>query len=178
MNSPTPAKGPTPPGAHTTAELLALVDGINTARHTQAVDHAHAVVGDLHSARVAVCGAGFRPGVGDISDSSTRDGAARRRRTSARVRLFDPYVNDLAARQHPALTVADTAPAAPDSATLLMVLTDWPEVPALDPASLEGGPAPRTLIDARRCLDARRWQAAGRTHQFLGHHPALTGDSR
>ncbi|GAA3380914.1 UDP-glucose/GDP-mannose dehydrogenase family protein [Streptomyces sannanensis] len=161
-------------GARATSRFLSLVDEVNTARRAMAVDHARAVLGDLADATVAVWGASFKPGVGDISDSPALDVAVRLHRAGAKVRIYDPSVNALVGRLHPDLTVVDTAQGAAEGADLLMVLTDWQEFSNLDPAALTAHAEPRTVIDARRCLDPQRWREAGWSHELLGHvRPAL-----
>jgi len=164
-------------GVWPTVHFLRLVDEVNSARRTLAVEHAGGVLGSVDGATVAVWGASFKPGVGDISDSPALDVAVRLQRAGARVRIYDPSVNALVRRAHPALTVAGTARDAVEGARLLMVLTDWPEFAGLDPATLPDFPEPRTVVDARRCLDAQRWRSAGWHHEVLGYADAR-GDSR
>lgn len=163
-------------GAHVTARFLTLVDEVNTARRVTAVGHAHAVLGNLAGATVAVWGASFKPGVGDISDSPALDVAVRLHQAGATVRLYDPSVNHLVKRFHPYLTVVDTARDAVEGADLLMVLTDWQEFSDLDPSVLTAHDEPRTVIDGRRCLDSQRWREAGWIHEALGYiRPGLGG---
>ncbi|MFJ4700595.1 UDP-glucose dehydrogenase family protein [Streptomyces sp. NPDC088768] len=162
-------------GAAATAAFLRTVDEVNSARRALAVEHARAVLGDLKGATVAVWGASFKPGVGDISDSPALDVAGQLHRAGAVVRIYDPSVNALVERHEPDLTVVSTAREAVAGAGLLMVLTDWPEFTDLDPATFA---AALPVIDARRCLDAERWQRAGWSHQLLGHFPHADGEHR
>lgn len=167
-------------GADVTARFLTLVDQVNTDRRSLALEHARTVLGDLSGTTIGVWGASFKPGVGDISDSPALDVAMRLHRAGAMVRIYDPSVNSLVTRHYPDLTVVDTAAAALEGADLLMVLTDWREFSDVDPATLIAPSGTRpghpTVIDARRCLDPRRWRDAGWSHQFLGQFPRRLPD--
>ncbi|MFJ3881559.1 UDP binding domain-containing protein [Streptomyces sp. NPDC090077] len=110
----------------------------------------------------------------NISDSPALDVALRMHRAGADVRVHDPSVNDLVRRHYPELTVVNAPAEALTGAGVLIVATDWPRYTALDPASLADSTT-RTVIDARRCLDPARWQAAGWDHQQLGVSPPPHG---
>ncbi|MDQ1647627.1 MAG: UDPglucose 6-dehydrogenase, partial [Cryptosporangiaceae bacterium] len=47
-------------------------------------------------------------------------------------------------------------------------LTEWSDYRAIDPAALARVVAHRVIIDARCCLDADLWRAAGWTVHVLG----------
>ncbi|MGW0898246.1 UDP-glucose dehydrogenase family protein [Streptomyces goshikiensis] len=162
-------------GQSAAADFFSAVDQTNTARRELAVAHAESVLpGGLSGAVVALWGTSYKPSVGDTSDSPALDIAVRMHRAGAEVRVHDPSVNDLVRRHYPELIVVDAPAEALVGAGVLIVATDWPRYTALDPASLTDSTT-RTVIDARRCLDADRWQAAGWDHQALGafrHTPA------
>jgi len=48
------------------------------------------------------------------------------------------------------------------------VLTEWDEFRASDPAALRGIVGNPAIIDARNCLDAVAWRAAGWSYVGLG----------
>jgi len=53
-------------------------------------------------------------------------------------------------------------------ADAVVLLTEWPEFVALDPACVGSLVAHRLIIDGRNCLDAAAWRAAGWTYRGLG----------
>ncbi len=55
---------------------------------------------------------------------------------------------------------------------MLLVLTEWPEFLAADPETVGRMVRTRTIIDARNCLDAEAWRAAGWNVQGLGRASA------
>jgi UDPglucose 6-dehydrogenase len=57
---------------------------------------------------------------------------------------------------------------AAQDADLVLHLTEWSDYRAIDPAALGGVVARQVIIDARCCLDAALWRAAGWTVHVLG----------
>ena len=50
----------------------------------------------------------------------------------------------------------------------MLVLTEWAEYVALEPAGLDKLVAARRILDGRNCLDPQVWRAAGWTYRALG----------
>ena len=57
---------------------------------------------------------------------------------------------------------------AAQGADLVLHLTEWADYQAIDPAALAEVVAEPVIIDARCCLDAPLWTAAGWTIHVLG----------
>ena len=57
-------------------------------------------------------------------------------------------------------------------AELVLVLTEWPEYVALDPAAGQALVAEARVLDGRNCLDADAWRAAGWRYRALGRPQA------
>ena len=53
-------------------------------------------------------------------------------------------------------------------AEVVLLLTEWPEYVALDPAALRDQVAVPRIIDGRNCLEPAQWRAAGWTYRALG----------
>ncbi len=51
-----------------------------------------------------------------------------------------------------------------------MLLTEWPEFKALEPAALESFVNEKRIIDARNVLDATSWEQAGWHFTALGQY--------
>ena len=62
-------------------------------------------------------------------------------------------------------------------ADVLLVLTEWQEFIEADPEVVGRAVRARTIIDARNCLDADSWRAAGWTVRGLGRS-TVAGESR
>jgi UDPglucose 6-dehydrogenase len=158
--------------------FLREVDAINLRRRDRIVDLARDLCdGSLHSKRVAVLGAAFKPDSDDIRDSPALDIASRLHLQGADVTVHDPKAMDNARKAYPVLGYADSATDAVDGSHLVLHLTEWQEYRDLDPAALARVAAQPRVIDGRGALDGTRWAAAGWVFRALGRpaspvHPA------
>ena len=149
--------------------FLREVDTINLRRREHVVALAtQACGGDLNGARIAVLGAAFKPDSDDLRDSPALAVAETIAGRGGVVVVTDPAALDNVRRTHPHLAVEDDPVQAVTGADVVLLLTEWPEYLALDPAELGSHVARRQLIDGRNALDPARWRAAGWTYRGLG----------
>ena len=66
-----------------------------------------------------------------------------------------------AKRHRPTLTYADSIDSACAEADVVLLLTEWAQFVAIDPAALADVVSQRQIIDARHALDEKAWSAAG-----------------
>ena len=156
-------------GANNAAALLQQVDEINMSQRQQVIDLAIAACGgSVLNRRIGVLGAAFKPLTDDVRDSPALNVAAALHLRGAQVVIYDPEANETAKRMFPTLSYADSMDEVVADADAVLVLTEWDEFRASDPAALRaivGNPA---IIDARNCLDAVAWRAAGWSYVGLG----------
>jgi UDPglucose 6-dehydrogenase len=156
-------------GAGGALTFLREVDAINQRRRTRAVDLTAELLGRPWSgARIAVLGAAFKPDSDDIRDSPALNVAGRLHLFGACVRVYDPQAMENARRSWPTLQYTPSAAEACRDADVVLVLTEWQQFRALDPAVLAGVVKTPAVVDARNCLDAEAWRAAGWTYRALG----------
>ncbi|QIG44670.1 UDP-glucose/GDP-mannose dehydrogenase family protein [Nocardioides anomalus] len=156
-------------GVDQALSFLREVDSINLRRRVRMVDLAREVCGgSIVGRRLAVLGAAFKPDSDDIRDSPALSVAAQMQLQGAQVTVTDPQAIDNARKKWPDLTYAETVEDAVRDAEAVLLLTEWPEYVALDPATLRGQVAVPRLIDGRNCLDPAEWRAAGWTYRALG----------
>ena len=156
-------------GADQALSFLREVDAINMRRRVRMVDLAREECGgSIAGRRIAVLGAAFKPHSDDVRDSPALSVAAQMQLQGAAVVVTDPEAIPNAAKKWPDLQFADTAPEAMRGAELVLVLTEWPEYVAIDPAEAKSLVAAPRVLDGRNCLDAAAWRAAGWTYRALG----------
>ena len=163
-------------GANNAAALLQQVDEINMSQRQQVIDLAiKACGGSVLNRRIGVLGAAFKPLTDDVRDSPALNVAAALHLRGAQVVIYDPEANETAKRMFPTLSYADSVVEAAAGADALLVLTEWDEFKASNPADLFGLVATPTIIDARNCLDASAWRSSGWDYTGLGaaHAPSL-----
>lgn len=151
-------------------EFLHHVDLINQRRRTRVVDLTLAALEDGRpdDTVVAVLGLAFKPNSDDVRDSPALDVAATLASKGVRVVATDPQAQRSAAAKAPAVTIAKTVQEAIQTASVILVLTEWQEYRDLDPAVLATLTPARVVIDGRNCLDADKWRAAGWKYHGLG----------
>ena len=156
-------------GVDQALSFLREVDSINMRRRVRMVDLAREVCGgSIAGRRIAVLGAAFKPHSDDIRDSPALSVAAQMQLQGAQVAVTDPRAIDNARKKWPDLKFAVTVEEAVEGAELVLVLTEWAEYVALDPADLTEHVAAKRILDGRNCLDPERWREAGWTYRALG----------
>lgn len=158
-----------------TADLLMLVDSINTARRDRVVHLVRMAAGaesscgcfdtanPLGGKRIAVWGAAFKPGTDDIRDSPSMDLARRLHVLGAQVTVYDPMASGNAVMAFPEFVYADSALGAATDADVVLVATAWPEFAKVDPAAAGLAAPSMTVVDACQGIDITTWQSAGWT---------------
>jgi UDPglucose 6-dehydrogenase len=150
-------------GARSAADLLAVVDQINSGRRQQVVDLMVTLLGDLTGRRIALWGAAFKPGTDDVRDSPALDVADRLSRLGAQVVVYDPQAAGNALVDFPHLDQANSPQAAAQDADAVLVGTAWPEFAAADPGIVTAVAANRLIVDACQGISAGQWRAEGWT---------------
>ncbi|MFT4202226.1 UDP-glucose dehydrogenase family protein [Gordonia sp. (in: high G+C Gram-positive bacteria)] len=149
--------------------FLREVDEVNMRRRAAVVAMAErACDGSVLGRNIAVLGAAFKPESDDVRDSPALAVAAQLALRGARVTVFDPKAMGNAARVHPTLRYADSAPAAARDADVVIVATEWAEFVHMAPDELSDTVSRKLIIDARRCLDGPTWSAAGWEYRAIG----------
>jgi UDPglucose 6-dehydrogenase len=156
-------------GVDSLVSWLGTVDEINLGRRERVVALARqAAGGSLDGRRVAVLGVAFKPNSDDVRDSPSLAVCDRLAAEGATVSVHDPVAMPNVARKRPGLRCAPSVSEAAEHADLVLHLTEWSDYRAIDPAVLGQAVARRVIIDARCCLDADSWRAAGWTVHILG----------
>jgi len=160
-------------GAMGAVGLLEQVDDINMNQRQRVVELAlEAIAGSPLLARIGVLGAAFKPHTDDVRDSPALNVAAALHLRGAQVAVYDPAAGETGRRTFPTLGFVDSLDEAVSEADVLLVLTEWPEFVEADPEAVGLLVRTRTIIDARNCLDAEAWRAAGWIVQGLGRASA------
>jgi UDPglucose 6-dehydrogenase len=149
--------------------FLREVDSINMRRRTRMVDLAREECGgSIAGRKIAVLGAAFKPDSDDVRDSPALSVAAQMQLQGAYVVVTDPQAIDNGQKKWPDLVFAPTVDEAVEGVEVVMLLTEWPEYVALDPAATKDLVAVPRIIDGRNCLEPAQWRAAGWTYRALG----------
>jgi UDPglucose 6-dehydrogenase len=156
-------------GVGESVAFLKEVDQINLRQRQRVVDLAvEALGGSAWRKRVAVLGVTFKPDSDDVRDSPALDVAVQLKGLGADVIATDPEGIENARVRHPQLDYTSSTEAAIQGADLVVLVTEWREYRALDPAATAERVGTPRIIDGRNVLDPAAWRAAGWEYRGLG----------
>jgi UDPglucose 6-dehydrogenase len=156
-------------GVGQSVAFLKEVDQINLRQRQRVVDLAvEALGGSAYQKRVAVLGVTFKPDSDDVRDSPALDVAVQLKGLGADVIATDPEGIENARSRHPQLTYTSSTDEALQDADLVVLVTEWREYRALDPAAVAARVGTPRIIDGRNVLDPGEWRAAGWEYRGLG----------
>jgi UDPglucose 6-dehydrogenase len=169
--------------AHRSAELgvefgiLRETARVNERARRRILDKTRDALWHLTGKRVGVLGLAFKPETDDLRDAPAIEVVQGLLAEGAEVVAYDPVAGEQAVRQLPEMKLAGEPLDCAEGAHALVVLTEWAEFAALDPVKLRSRMAYPIIIDARNCLDAQAYAAAGFTVIGVGRpvvHPPTT----
>ena len=125
--------------------------------------------GRLRGKHVALLGLTFKPNTDDLREAASIVLASRLRAEGARVTAYDPMVAPGSrADLFPGVEIASGALEALDGADAAILVTEWPELVALDWTVVRERMKGRHVIDGRNVLDAALVTAAGLSYDGIG----------
>ncbi|HEY9347289.1 MAG TPA: UDP binding domain-containing protein, partial [Inquilinus sp.] len=149
--------------------LIEAVIEVNEARKAEMADRVIAAFdGDVAGKTVAVLGLAFKQNTDDMRDAPSLTVVPALQRAGARVRAYDPAAMKEARRLLTDIDYATGAYEALRGADGAVLLTEWNEFRALDPArmiKLMGGPV---FVDLRNVYKPADMQAAGFRYHSIG----------
>ena len=126
-------------------------------------------LGDVRGRRIALLGLAFKPGTDDMREAASLVLAGRLLAEGAHVVGWDPVVGDLQGLV--GVEIAATPQVALAGADACVIVTEWPEIVALDWARLADTMANPVVIDGRNALDPAQMTRAGYRYEGIGRLP-------
>ena len=108
---------------------------------------------DVAGQRVAVLGLAFKPGTDDVRNSRAIPVIEGLQERDAKVVAYDPVAVENMRERVPEIDYTSSAVDALDGASATLVVTDWPEITALDDEF--DAMATPVVVDGRRAIDRR-----------------------
>lgn len=124
--------------------------------------------GSVRDVRIAVWGLTFKAHTDDRRHSPALDICRRLIDMGAQVVAFDPTVTGGVAEMG-GLSIARDPLTACEGATVLAVLTEWPEFGGVSAAEAGSVMSTKAVVDARNVLDQTGWIAAGFKFKGIGY---------
>lgn len=163
-------------GAGHDFELMRSVISSNLRQFDRITDRIQSLVGrdsvlmdhPLMGMRIAVWGLTFKAGTDDLRDSPALEISRRLAARGAQLSAYDPTVRTASSALPDGIRIAADCIEAARDAHCLVVLTEWPEFAAADPAEVGAVMADRRVFDGRNLLDADSWTAASFAYARIG----------
>jgi UDPglucose 6-dehydrogenase len=152
---------------------------VNERARRRILDKTRDALWHLTGKRIGVLGLAFKPETDDLRDAPAIEVVSGLIAEGAEVVAYDPVAGEQSLRQLPEMKLANEPMDCAEGTHALVVLTEWAEFTKLDPAQLRSRMAYPIIVDARNCVDAGAYAAAGFTVIGVGrpvvHPPAATG---
>jgi UDPglucose 6-dehydrogenase len=149
-------------------QLLRAVMEINSYQRRSVVHKLEQALGNLRGKTIGLLGLAFKPNTDDMREAPSAHIARMLQTAGAHVRAYDPVAMKVAAREVPAVELAENAYALAEGCDALVVVTEWNEFKQLDLArirELMDGPV---LIDGRNIYDPATMEELGFYYRGVG----------
>ena len=147
-------------------QLLAAVIEVNELQKRRVIQKLARHLGDLHGKRIALLGMAFKPGTDDLREAPSLVIAARLLAEGAEVSAWDPVAD--ARHLLPEVSFAGDVMEAVRGADAVVIVTEWPELKALDWAALRAEMRTPVVVDGRNLLDPEVARGLGFTYEGIG----------
>ncbi|MEO0394363.1 MAG: UDP-glucose/GDP-mannose dehydrogenase family protein [Cyanobacteria bacterium P01_A01_bin.137] len=149
-------------------DLLDATIATNQRQRLQVIYQLQKTLKILKGKTIGLLGLTFKPNTDDLRDAPALDIIAELQRLGAKVKAYDPIVENLAAP----VTLVDTPTTLAYDCDALVLVTDWAEFQDLDYGDLARRMTHPIFIDGRNCLNPQRMQQAGFYYQAIGRPSA------
>jgi UDPglucose 6-dehydrogenase len=154
-------------------KILTAVMDVNARQKKILVDKVVKRLGEnLEGKTFALWGLAFKPDTDDIREAPSLEIIRELLGRGATIQAYDPEAVANARKLFPDITYADSALAALEGADALLVVTEWKEFTAVDPAVLAKTLRAKLIFDGRNVLEPAAMRAAGLTYLSIGRPDA------
>ena len=123
--------------------------------------------GSVQGVTIAAWGLTFKAHTDDLRDSPAIKILTMLHNQGAKIVAYDP-TSMAPYSQYPWITVASTPLAACDGASVLAVLTEWPEFSEIDPNAIASRLLHSRVVDGRNVLNREKFVGAGFSYRGVG----------
>jgi UDPglucose 6-dehydrogenase len=149
-------------------QLLTAVIEVNELQKRRVMRKLQRHLGSLAGKRVALLGMAFKPNTDDMREASSLVLCARLQADGARVAAYDPVAEEQARALVNGVDFAGSALGALSGADAAVLVTEWPDLLALDWAEVAEAMSGTLVVDGRNALEPAKLRAAGLTYEGIG----------
>jgi UDPglucose 6-dehydrogenase len=155
-------------------QLLTSVIEVNELQKRRVIGKLKKHLGALRGRRIALLGLAFKPGTDDMREAASLVLAGRLLAEGAAVVAWDPVVTN--PEELSGVAFASTPTLALEQADACVVVTEWPEIVALDWGAMSAIMASPVVIDGRNALDPDAMDRWGFCYEGIGRVPTARPD--
>jgi UDPglucose 6-dehydrogenase len=155
-------------------QLLTSVIEVNELQKRRVVGKLKKHLGAIPGRRIALLGLAFKPGTDDMREAASIALAGRLLAEGASVVAWDPVVTNPGGLS--GVAIAPTPMAAIENADACVVVTEWPEIVALDWRAIRATMAHPVIIDGRNALDPDAMLRWGYRYEGIGRSTTAQPD--
>jgi UDPglucose 6-dehydrogenase len=150
--------------------IVETVIGANDARKHAMVDKVISALdgGEARGKTIAVLGLTFKPNTDDMRESPALDILPGLMKTGATVRAYDPQGMEEARRLIDGLETCASAEETINGADAVVIITEWNEFRALDPAAMAAAMTSPVVVDLRNLFAPVEMRKAGIRYVCIG----------
>ena len=142
---------------------------VNEKQKMRLIDKASKKFDSFDGMKVAVLGLTFKPGTDDLRESPAIPNIEYLLGKGAKVTAFDPVgVNNAKRKFEDRIVYADSAREALKDAEVCFIMTEWPEIKALEPEDFKEAMAAAVVYDGRNCYELDKMAEAGIEYSSIG----------
>jgi UDPglucose 6-dehydrogenase len=149
-------------------ELLKEVQRINKTQREHLMKKIQHELWVVQDKTVAIFGLAFKPETDDIREAPSLYVVSQLLESKAKLKLWDPIAESNFKEQYPQLDYHDDLLECAKGADLLLILTEWKQVKALDLKKLRDVMACPVVIDGRNVFDPEQMRKMGFTYHSMG----------
>jgi len=149
-------------------QLLNAVIQVNDLQKRRVIGKLQRHLGPLAGKRVALLGLAFKPNTDDMREASSLVLAARLQADGAEIAAYDPVAEEQARTLMGTVEFAEDPLAALKDADAAVLVTEWPQLLALDWGEVAAAMRGNVVVDGRNALDADAVRAAGLLYEGIG----------
>jgi UDPglucose 6-dehydrogenase len=159
-------------------ELLREVQKINLSQREHLMRKLQQELWVLEDKTIAVFGLAFKPATDDVREAPALYLVTELAKRKANLRLWDPVARGKFDQALPGHQYFDSLLECAKGADAVVVLTEWPEVRAIDLAQLRGVMRCPIVIDGRNVFDPAAMREHGFTYHSIGRKPVIASRQR
>ena len=157
--------------------VLEKVLEINNQRHLRLVDHLIEELWVLNGKNISVLGLAFKPGTDDVREAPSARLIGRLLELGAKVKCYDPIASSKFEEMYPELAkdieIVNDLDDCVKGAHASVIITEWPEIVAMDLKRIKNLMEFPIIIDGRNALDHQRVGEIGFIYRALGRKTTI-----